>query len=126
MDLALQSVYKRTGNGTLSCGKGQSWNEKEYQGGKCGKDANQVETEPMAEGQLQERNQRVRERWQGRKRSMLDVWTHCSVMLNVYATDEDDSEIIEETLDTGEDLQACCFFFEESEHEQWQGVIRQT
>ena len=35
VDLALQAVYKGTGKGECSFGKGQSWNEK---GGKGGKD----------------------------------------------------------------------------------------
>ena len=40
-DLALQAVYTGSGKGTWSFGKGQSRNEKESQGGKGGKDANQ-------------------------------------------------------------------------------------
>ena len=39
VDLALQAVNKRTGKGKGSLGKGQSWSEKGYQGGKGGKDS---------------------------------------------------------------------------------------
>ena len=38
VDLALQAVYRGTGKGTWSFGKGQSWNEKGYQGGKVDND----------------------------------------------------------------------------------------
>ena len=38
VDLALRAVYKGTGKGKWSFGKGQSWNGNEYHGGNGGKD----------------------------------------------------------------------------------------
>ena len=68
IDLALQAVYKGTGKGKWSFGKGQSCNE---QGGKGGKDGGK---QPLAERQRQERRQRATERWHGRSQNVLDVW----------------------------------------------------
>ena len=38
VDIALQAVNKRIGKGKWIVGTGQSWNGKEYHGGKGGKD----------------------------------------------------------------------------------------
>ena len=59
VDLALHAVYMRTGKAKWSFGKGQSWTEKGYQGGKRGKE---------------ERTHGRKGRWHGRTQSMLDSW----------------------------------------------------
>ena len=41
-DIALQAVYKGTGEGTWEAGKGPSWSALRYAGGKGGKDANRA------------------------------------------------------------------------------------
>ena len=67
MDIALQAVYKGTGKGKWSFGKGQNWNEK---GGKGGKDGGK---NSWQKGQRHERRQRTRARRQGRNQNVLDV-----------------------------------------------------
>ena len=77
MYLALQAVYKGTGKGKWSFGKGQNWNEKGWQRRQGWR------KEPSAERQWQERKQRARERRQGRNQNVLDVRqdrTHCSLV----------------------------------------------
>ena len=75
VDRALQAVYKRTGKGTWSFGKGQNWSGwQRWQ---------RRRKESMAKWQQQERQQRARERWQGRMQNLMGVWksrTHSSVV----------------------------------------------
>ena len=70
VDLALQAVHRGTGKRKWSFGKGQSWNEKGYQGAKVAKTLK----EPMAERQWQARKQGAREKWKKKKQNMLDLW----------------------------------------------------
>ena len=71
VDLALRAVYKGTGKGKWSFGKGQSWNGKGYHGGKGGKDWG---TNLRQKGSGKKGSQGARERWQGRRQNLLDVW----------------------------------------------------
>ena len=80
VNLALQAVHKGTGNGKWKLGKGQSWSGKGYYGGRGGKDGGK---NSFAKGQLQERQQGTRKKWQGRNQSLLDMWknrAHCSMV----------------------------------------------
>ena len=72
VDLALQGEEPAKENGVLE--KGQNWRDKGYHGGKGGKDGR---------GSGNKGGKRARERWQGRRQNLLDVWnskTHSSVV----------------------------------------------
>ena len=94
VDLALQAVYKGTG-------KRKVW--------------------------IWQRSELERERWQGESRTCwtcgkaghIAAWCRKGGNKNLHATDEDDSENIEESTENEEDLQEWCLL-EESENEQWQ------
>ena len=60
--------------------------------------------------------------WTCGKTGHIAAWCRKGDNNNLYATDEDDSENVEEAPDTEEDLQAWCLL-EESENEQWEEVI---
>ena len=100
VDLALQAVHSGTGGVKWNLGKGQK-------GVPWGQRRQRWRKEPVAKGQLQERQHGARERRKGRRQNMLDVWksrTHSNKIL--YAIDEEDSEHVEEANDSEEDLQA--------------------
>ena len=74
VDLALQAVNKGTRKGKGSLRKGQSWNEKGIPRWQRWQRLTLGRKEIMADGQWQERKQRSRENWQGRKQIMLVFW----------------------------------------------------
>ena len=80
--------------GKCGFGKGQNWNEKGGESRTC---------------------------WTCGKAGNIAAWCRKGGNKNLHATDEDDSENIEESTENGKDLQAWCL--EESENEQWQEVI---
>ena len=52
----------------------------------------------------------------------IATWCTKGSNKNLHATDEDDSENVEESAEDEDDLQGWCLL-EESENEQWQEVI---
>ena len=105
IDLALQAVYKGTGKGKWSFGKGQSWNERSGKGGKDGGNGQ----EKIGEGE-------TRTCWAA-KAGHIAAWCRKGGKRNLCATDEDDREDTKELTESEEDLQAWCIL-EESESEQ--------
>ena len=124
LDLALQAVYKGTGKGKWSCGKGQIWNEKGGKGGKDGGKNSWQKGSGKKGGKGQEKGGKGKSRtcWTCGKTGHIAAWCRKGGDTNLYATDEDDSENVEEPTDNEEDLQAWCLL-EERENEQWQEVI---
>ena len=60
--------------------------------------------------------------WTCGKAGHTAAWCRKGGKQNVYPTDEEDSEHVEEATDCEEDLEAWCLL-EESENEQWHEVI---
>ena len=72
--IALQAVYEGTGKGKVGFGKGQSWNEEGYRGGKGGKDVNQGRKNSWQKGSGKEGSERQQKSGKGDDRA---CWT-CS------------------------------------------------
>ena len=127
MYLALQAVYKGTGKGRWSLGKGQSWNEKGDNGGKDGGKNSQQKGSGKKGSRGQEKGGKgeTRTYWTCGKTGHTAAWCKKGGNTNLYAIDEDDSENIEESADNEEDLEARRLL-EENEHEQWQEVISRS
>ena len=124
VDLALQAVYKGTGKGKWSFGKGQSWNEKGSKGSKGGGKNSWQKGSGKKGGKGQEKGGKGETRtcWTCGKTGHIAAWCRKGSNINLYAIDEDDSENVEESAEDEDDLQAWCQL-EESENEQWQEVI---
>ena len=60
--------------------------------------------------------------WTCGKTGHISAWCRKGGNKHLYAIDEDESENIEETLDSDEEFQAWCLL-EQSENEQWQDAI---
>ena len=112
-----------TGKGKWSFGKGQNWNRK---GVPWWQRWQRWRKEPMAKGRRQGmaakgKRKVAREKAEpvgtcGKARHIA-AWCRKGGNKNLYATDEEDSEHVEEANDSEEDLQAWCLL-EESEYEQ--------
>ena len=107
VDLALQAVSKGTGRGNWSLGKGQSWNEEEYQGGN---DVNQGGKNFWQKGSDKKGSKRqeksgkeeTRACWTCGKIGHIAAWCRKRSTNILYAIDEDDSEnILENTCQRG-------------------------
>ena len=103
MDLALQAVYKGTGNGKWSFGNGQNWNEK---GCKGGKDGGKNSGKKGGEGQDNGGKGESGTCWTCGKTGHIAAWCRKGSNKNLYAIDEDDSENVEESAEDEDDLQA--------------------
>ena len=120
MDLALQAVYKGTGEGKCGFGKGQGWNEKVSKGG--GKNSWQKGSgRKGGKGQEKGGKGETRTCWTCGKTGHIAAECRKGSNKNLYAIDEDGDENVDESAEDEDDLQAWCL--EESENEQWQEVI---
>ena len=116
IDIALQAVHKGTGNGNWSVGKGPNWNAKGYPGGKGDQDANRGGTNSWQKGCSKNRGKGQEKGGKGDSRTCrtcgktrhIAAWCQKGGNKHLYASGEDESETIEETLDNDEELQAWC------------------
>ena len=93
VDLALQAVCKGTGKGTWSFGKGQSWNEQGYQGGKGGNDGwkspgQKGRGKKGSKGQEKGGKGEIRACWTCRKTGHIAAWFHKEGNNKLYSIDE--------------------------------------
>ena len=116
----LQAVYKGTGKGKWSFGKGQSWKEKGVKGGEDGGKNPWQKGSGKKGGKGQEKGGKGETGtcWTCGKTGHTVAWRRKGGNTNLYAIDEN----IEESADNEEDMQAWCLLGE-SENEQWQEVI---
>ena len=110
IDLALQAVYEETGKGKCSFGKRQNWNEKGGKGGKDGGKNSWQKGSGKKGGKGQEKGGKGEARtcWTCGKTGHIATWCRKGGNGNLYATDDDDSENVEESTDSEEDLQSWC------------------
>ena len=104
VDLILEAVYKRAGKGKWGFGKGESWNEKGYHGGNGGKGRRVKQPwhkggKKGSKGQEKGGKGETRACWMCGKTRHIAAWCRKRGNNNLYATDEDDSENVEEATD---------------------------
>ena len=101
-----------------------NWNEEGGKGGKDGGKNSWHKGSGKKGGKGQEKGGKGETStcWTCGKTGHIAAWCRKGGNKNLYATDEDDSENVEESAENEEDLQAW-YLLEESEHEQWQEVI---
>ena len=109
--------------------KGRSWNEERYQDGKDGRRGEERENpwqkgtgKKGSKGQEKVGKGATRAGWTCGKTGRVAARCRKGGNYNLCATDENDSENVEEATDNDEELQVWCLL-EESENEQWQEVV---
>ena len=128
-DGATQSFMKERAKATVP-EKGPSWNTRRYAGGRGGEDANRGGNtlwqkgngKKGGEGTEKGGKEDSRTCWSGNA-GRIAAWCPAGGNRNLCAVGEKESEVSEEAADNEAELQPWCLW-EESEHEQWQEVIR--